>query len=53
MFVPELLVPALVQLEQAFVDAQKDPAFIAEFQALLKDYAGRPTPFDLVPQCIP
>jgi tryptophan synthase beta chain len=47
MFVPELLVPALVQLEQAFVDAQQDPAFIAEFQALLKDYAGRPTPLTL------
>ena len=47
MFVPELLVPALVQLEQAFVEAQQDPAFIAEFQALLKDYAGRPTPLTL------
>ena len=47
MFVPELLVTALVQLEQAFVDAQQDPAFIAEFQALLKDYAGRPTPLTL------
>ncbi len=27
MFVPELLVPALLQLEQAFIDAQQDPAF--------------------------
>ncbi len=35
MFVPELLVPALRQLEQAFVDAQQDPAFYAEFQHLL------------------
>lgn len=43
MFVPELLIPALDQLEQAFIDAQQDPQFQAEFLALLRDYAGRPT----------
>lgn len=47
MFVPQLLVPALRELEQAFVDAQQDPAFQAEFQQLLTDYAGRPTPLTL------
>jgi tryptophan synthase beta chain len=43
MYVPELLIPALDQLEQVFIDAQKDPEFQAEFMGLLKDYAGRPT----------
>ncbi|MEE2003347.1 tryptophan synthase subunit beta [Alkalimonas sp. MEB108] len=47
MFVPELLVPALKQLEQAFIDAQDDPEFHAEFQHLLTSYAGRPTPLTL------
>jgi tryptophan synthase beta chain len=47
MFVPELLVPALLQLEQAFIDAQQDPQFQAEFQRLLNEYAGRPTPLTL------
>jgi tryptophan synthase beta chain len=43
-YVPEILVPALEQLEAAFLDAQDDPAFAAELNALLADYAGRPTP---------
>ncbi|MDP5134389.1 tryptophan synthase subunit beta [Rheinheimera baltica] len=47
MFVPQLLVPALKQLEQAYVDALEDPAFHAEFQQLLTEYAGRPTPLTL------
>lgn len=47
MFVPQLLVPALKQLEAAFVEAQQDPAFQAEFQQLLTEYAGRPTPLTL------
>jgi tryptophan synthase beta chain len=47
MFVPQLLVPALKQLEQAYVDAKADPAFQAEFQQLLTEYAGRPTPLTL------
>jgi tryptophan synthase beta chain len=42
--VPEILVPALEQLEAAFLDAQGDPAFAAELNALLANYAGRPTP---------
>jgi tryptophan synthase beta chain len=47
MFVPELLVPALEQLEQAYIDALDDPLFHEEFNALLTDYAGRPTPLTL------
>jgi tryptophan synthase beta chain len=43
-YVPEILVPALVQLEAAFLDAQQDPAFEAELNGLLSNYAGRPTP---------
>jgi tryptophan synthase beta chain len=43
-FVPEILVPALEQLEAAFLDAQDDPGFAAELNGLLASYAGRPTP---------
>lgn len=46
-FVPQALIPALDQLEAAFVDAQKDPAFAAELKKLLTTYAGRPTPITL------
>lgn len=47
MYVPELLIPALEQLEQEFIKAQDDPSFKDEFMALLKDYAGRPTAMTL------
>jgi tryptophan synthase beta chain len=43
-YVPEILVPALEQLEAAFIDAQEDPDFTAELNGLLANYAGRPTP---------
>ncbi|MFL6758572.1 tryptophan synthase subunit beta [Sphingomonas sp.] len=43
-YVPEILVPALEQLEGAFLDAQEDPAFRTELNDLLANYAGRPTP---------
>ena len=43
-YVPEILLPALDQLEAEFIAAQADPDFQAEFRALLKDYLGRPTP---------
>jgi len=43
-YVPEILVPALEQLEAAFLDARDDPAFAAELNGLLANYAGRPTP---------
>lgn len=47
MFVPELLVPALEQLEQAFIESQQDETFEQQFTELLNDYAGRPTPLTL------
>ena len=47
MYVPQILVPALLQLEKAFVDAQADPEFHREFRSLLTEYAGRPTPLTL------
>jgi tryptophan synthase beta chain len=43
-YVPEILVPALEQLEAAFLDAQGDAAFATELNDLLANYAGRPTP---------
>ncbi|MEA3053302.1 MAG: tryptophan synthase beta chain [Sphingomonadales bacterium] len=43
-YVPEILVPAIEQLEAAFLDASEDPAFRAELDELLAKYAGRPTP---------
>ncbi|BDY05933.1 tryptophan synthase subunit beta [Ferrimonas sp. YFM] len=47
MYVPQILMPALKQLEKAFVDAQQDPEFQKEFTELLKEYAGRPTALTL------
>jgi tryptophan synthase beta chain len=46
-YVPEILVPALEQLERAYLEARGDPSFAAEFDALLTTYAGRPTPLTL------
>jgi tryptophan synthase beta chain len=43
-FAPETLMPALEELEAAFDQAWADPGFIGEFQAMLRDFAGRPTP---------
>ncbi len=43
-FVPETLMAPLVELERAYADARRDPAFRARLAALLRDYAGRPTP---------
>ncbi|HET9640926.1 MAG TPA: tryptophan synthase subunit beta [Allosphingosinicella sp.] len=43
-YVPEILVPAIEQLEAAFLDAAEDPEFQAELDGLLTSYAGRPTP---------
>jgi tryptophan synthase beta chain len=43
-YVPETLVAALDELEQAYNEAKIDPAFQAKLDSLLRDYAGRPTP---------
>jgi tryptophan synthase beta chain len=43
-FVPETLMPALAELEQAWVQAREDPAYLDELNGLLRDFGGRPTP---------
>jgi tryptophan synthase beta chain len=43
-FVPETLMGALVELEQAWVGAHEDPTYRAELDSLLRDFGGRPTP---------
>ena len=47
MYVPQILVPALKQLETEFLKAQQDDGFKAELEELLTEYAGRPTPLTL------
>jgi tryptophan synthase beta chain len=43
-YVPETLMPALAELEAAWLEARADPAFGEQLEVLLRDYAGRPTP---------
>jgi tryptophan synthase beta chain len=43
-YVAETLMPALLELEQAYREAMADSAFIAEFDHFLKHYVGRPSP---------
>jgi tryptophan synthase beta chain len=43
-FVPETLMPALAELEQAWLLAREDPGYRQELALLLRDFAGRPTP---------
>jgi tryptophan synthase beta chain len=42
-YVPETLMAALEELEEAYAEAQADPSFSAELDHLLHHYAGRPT----------
>ena len=43
-FVPETLMPALAELEQAWLTSREDPAYHSELDGLLRDFVGRPTP---------
>ncbi|HVW11932.1 MAG TPA: tryptophan synthase subunit beta [Bryobacteraceae bacterium] len=43
-YVPEVLMSPLEELEKTYLEAKKDPAFHAELDFLLTQYAGRPTP---------
>ncbi len=43
-YVPETLMPALIELEAAFYQCRQDPDFQQELNQLLKDYVGRPSP---------
>jgi tryptophan synthase beta chain len=42
--VPETLIPALEEVEAAYREAKEDPAFLAELEYYLREFAGRPTP---------
>ncbi len=46
-YVPETLMPALAELEQAWLAAAADPQFRGRLDALLRDYVGRPSPLYL------
>jgi tryptophan synthase beta chain len=46
-FVPETLMSALQELESAYEQASRDKSFRNEYQRLLQDFAGRPTPLSL------
>ncbi|MFC1793725.1 tryptophan synthase subunit beta [Planctomycetota bacterium] len=43
-YVPEVLIPVLEELEEAFYRFYEDPRFVAELAELSKNYAGRPSP---------
>ncbi|XBC42526.1 MAG: tryptophan synthase subunit beta [Buchnera aphidicola (Meitanaphis elongallis)] len=47
MYVPQILMPALYQLEEELVSSLKNPKFNIELSDLLNNYAGRPTPLTL------
>jgi len=49
-FVPEALMPACLDLEAAFRDAWGDADFVAEYQTVLRQFAGRPTPVTPLPR---
>jgi len=47
MFVPEILMPALEELEREYKKLSKDDAFRKELEMYLEEFAGRPTPLYL------
>ncbi|HEV2529835.1 MAG TPA: tryptophan synthase subunit beta [Thermomicrobiales bacterium] len=49
-FAPETLMPAVAELEAAYAEARKDPAFQAAIDGLFRDYVGRPTPLLYAPR---
>ena len=52
-YVPETLIPALDELTDAWNEAKQDPAFLAEVEALGRDYTGRPSPLTLAERFAP
>lgn len=46
-YIPEMLYPNVEELRNCYLDIMQEPAFQAEFQALLRDYVGRPSPLYL------
>ena len=49
-YVPETLIPALDELDEAFNTAWSDPDFHSDFDGLLRDYVGRPSPLTDAPR---
>jgi tryptophan synthase beta chain len=49
-YVPETLMPALLELEKAYLASRRDPRFQRELTYYLKEYVGRPTPLYLAEQ---
>jgi tryptophan synthase beta chain len=49
-FVPEALMPACLELEEAFRDAWGDPSFVEEYRTTLAQFVGRPTPETPLPR---
>ena len=43
-YVPETLIPALEEVQEAYLEAKQDPVFLKELEHYLKSFAGRPTP---------
>ena len=43
-YVPEMIMPALQQLESEYSSARQDPGFQEQYESYLKEYDGRPTP---------
>ncbi|MEX0594246.1 MAG: tryptophan synthase subunit beta, partial [Balneolaceae bacterium] len=42
-FVPEILIPAIEELERAWVEARDDETFMKAYHEMLREYVGRPT----------
>ena len=49
-YVPETLIPALDELEAAFEEALRDPAYRAELESMLRHYVGRPSALSDAPR---
>jgi len=43
-YIPEMLYPNVENLRQNYLKVMNEPSFIEEFNQLLKDYVGRPSP---------
>ncbi|HDH27983.1 MAG TPA: pyridoxal-phosphate dependent enzyme, partial [Euryarchaeota archaeon] len=49
MYIPEVLMPAILELQEEYEKARRDPVFTGEFERLLSEYVGRPTPLSFCP----
>lgn len=43
-YIPEMLYPNILELQEKYLQIIREPAFVEEFEGLLRDYVGRPTP---------